>query len=211
MVDRVTNSARQAKQQKGSIVAETQISNRLLTAPNFLCVIRLLGSVVLVPVAWQGYQQVFLWLFLFLAMTDWADGKLANMLNQRSVFGARLDSWADTTLYAALLAGIAILYGETLRAEIAWVLPPVGCFLLSVAAGFWKFGRWPSYHTRTAKITWLLAMLGTIALFTDWSLWPLRIAFAAGTLSNLEALLITIISPTWRVDVRSIYHVWKNR
>lgn len=211
----MTNSAKRGRQQADSknesAGAEPQISNRLYTVPNFLCVVRLLGSIVLIPIAWQGYNEVFLWLFLFLAMTDWADGKLAILLNQRSVFGARLDSWADTALYAALLAGIFILYGEILRNELLWLLPAIGCFLLSVAAGFWKYGRWPSYHTRTAKTTWLLAMLGTIALFTDWSLWPMRIAFAAGTLSNLEALLITIISPTWRVDVRSVYHVWKNR
>ena len=78
---------------------EPPISNRLLTVPNFLCFIRLAGSFILIPIAWQGRNEVFLWLFIFLALTDWLDGKLAILLNQRTVLGARLDSWADTALY----------------------------------------------------------------------------------------------------------------
>ena len=190
---------------------EVEISNKLYTIPNMLCLVRLIGSFVLVPIAWLGYYEVFLWLFVFLAMTDWIDGKLARWLNQRTVLGARLASWADTALYAALLLGIILLYGATLWDEILWVLPPIVCFLISITAGFWKYGRWPSYHTRMAKTTWFLAMVGTIALFTDWSIWPLRIALLAGTITNLEGLVITSISPQWRVDVRSLYHVWRER
>lgn len=47
-------------------------------------------------------------------------------------------------------------------------------------------------------------------LFTDWSLWPLRIALAFTALTNLEALGITIISPAWRADVTSVYHAWRD-
>ena len=127
--------------------AEPYISNRLLTVPNLLCVIRLVGSFVLIAIAWLDQQEVFLWFFLFLAMTDWLDGKLAILLNQRSVFGARLDSWADATLYAALLVGTVMMYGATLRSELAWIIPALTTYLISTAAGLWKYQRWPSYHT----------------------------------------------------------------
>ena len=164
-------------EQHTEAAAELQphISNRLLTVPNLICVIRLIGSFVLIPIAWQDQNEVFLWLFLFLAITDWVDGKLAILLNQRSVFGARLDSWADAALYAALLFGLVTMYGETLRPELVWI---------------------------TAAL---------ISLFSEWSLWPLRIAGGAVIITNLEALLITIISPTWRADVTSIYHAWRDR
>jgi CDP-diacylglycerol--glycerol-3-phosphate 3-phosphatidyltransferase len=143
-------------------------------------------------------------------MSDWVDGKLAILLNQRSVFGARLDSWADTALYAALLVGAVMMYGEALQAEIAWVIPPLAIYLISTASGFWKYRRLPSYHTRAAKTGWFLMMIGAIGLFTDWSLWPLRIALAFAALTNLEILAITIISPTWRADVTSLYHAWRD-
>lgn len=194
----------------GSESSEPYISDRFFTIPNILCLIRLIGSFILIPIAWLNQNEVFLWFFLFLAMTDWVDGKLAILLNQRSVFGARLDSWADAALYAALLIGAIILYGPTLRAELSWFIPPVATYLISTAAGFWKYQRWPSYHTRAAKTCWFLIMVGAIGLFIDWSLWPLRIALAAAALTNLEALLITIISPVWLVDVTSIYHAWRD-
>jgi CDP-diacylglycerol--glycerol-3-phosphate 3-phosphatidyltransferase len=188
--------------------AEPRITNRLLTVPNVLCVIRLTGSFVLIPIALKGQNEVFLWLFIFLAMTDWLDGKLAVLLDQRTVFGARLDSWADAALYAALLFGVVMIYGDILRSELVWIGVGVGAYLLSVTAGFWKYKRWPSYHTRAAKTSWLLTAVAVVALFSDWSLWPLRVAAVAVTVTNFEALLITIISPAWRADVTSVFHAW---
>ena len=190
--------------------AEPRLSNRLFTIPNVLCMIRLAGSFVLVAIAWLDLPQVFLWGYLFLAMTDWLDGKLAILLDQRSVFGARLDSWADAALYLALLVGLVWFYGGLLRAEFAWVAPALATYLVSTAAGFWKYRRWPSYHTRSAKTSWLLTLIGVLALFNDWSLWLFRLALAGITLTNLEAIAITVISPAWRADVTSVYHAWKD-
>jgi len=198
------------KHQEKTAAPEPQISDRILTVPNLLCVIRLAGSFILIPIAWQGRNEVFLWCFIFLSMTDWLDGKLAILLNQRTVLGARLDSWADAALNAALLFGVVTMYGATLRFELVWISVAVVSYLISTTAGFWKYKRWPSYHTRAAKTSWFFTAVAVIALFSDWALWPLRVAAVAVTLTNLEALLITIISPTWRVDVTSIYHAWRD-
>ncbi len=193
--------------------AESQspyISNQIFTIPNVLCVVRLVGSFFLIPIALMEKQQVFLWFFIFLAMTDWIDGKIAVLLDQRTVLGARLDSWADATLYAALLVGVVITHGETLLTEILWVILALGSYVISTVAGFWKYQRWPSYHTRAAKTSWFLTLVAVIALFTDWSIWPLRIALAGVAITNIEALCITLISPSWRADVTSIYHAWRD-
>ncbi|MCP4933180.1 MAG: CDP-alcohol phosphatidyltransferase family protein [bacterium] len=200
---------RPGKQHETVASPEPQISNRLLTVPNILCVIRLIGSFILVPIAWQGRNEIFLWCFIFLALTDWLDGKLAILLNQRTVLGARLDSWADAALYAALLFGIVTMYGDTLQPELLWIGAAVVTYLISTIAGFWKYKRWPSYHTRAAKISWFLTAVAVIAIFSDWDLWPLRLAAVAVTITNIEALLITIVSPAWRADVTSIYHAWR--
>lgn len=184
-------------------------ADRYLTIPNLLCLVRLLGSLVLIPIALQGNNQLFFWTFLFLAATDWVDGKLAILLDQRSLFGARLDSWADAALYAALAFGLLVLYGETLATEMLWIALALGSYLVSTTAGFWKYRRWPSYHTRAAKTSWLLTALAVIALFTDWSTLPVRIAAVAILLTNLEAIAITWISPHWQADVATLYHAWR--
>jgi cardiolipin synthase len=84
-------------------------SDRVLTLPNALSVLRLLG----VP--------LFLWLLLgphadgwaiaVLAVsgfTDWADGVLARKLDQQSEFGAMLDPLADRLYILATLIGLVL-------------------------------------------------------------------------------------------------------
>lgn len=194
-----------------AVEGDIVISNRLLTIPNVLCLIRLAGSVLLVPVAMAGENDWFLWLFVFLAMTDWFDGKLARLLDQRTVIGARLDSWADAALYAALTFGLIWLYGASLRAVIPWIVAALVSYGISTLAGLFRYRRWPSYHTRAAKTSWFLTLVAVVCLFLDWSLIPAYIAVVAVILTNLEALLITSISPVWRADVTSVFHTWKQR
>ena len=101
-------------------------SDRILTVPNVLSIVRLLG----IP--------LFLWLILvehadgwalavlvLSGVTDWADGKLARLLDQTSRLGALLDPLVDrlyvvTTLVALVARGIvpwwiaAVLIGREL-------------------------------------------------------------------------------------------------
>ncbi len=186
-------------------------TNRLMTVPNLLCVVRLLGSFVLLGFAFAGWRQGFLGLFLFLAATDWIDGKLAVWLNQRTVLGARLDSWADAALYSALLIGGFWLGGERLRGELVWVVPALISYGITTLVGILKFKRWPSYHTRAAKTCWFLISMSAIAMLVDWSLWPLRITMVAVVLTNLEATGISIVLRKWEADVPSILHAWRIR
>ena len=85
------------------------VTDRILTIPNLLSMLRLLG----VP--------LFLWLLLgphadgwalaVLALsgfTDWADGVLARRLNQQSQFGAMLDPLADRLYILATLVGLVL-------------------------------------------------------------------------------------------------------
>jgi CDP-diacylglycerol--glycerol-3-phosphate 3-phosphatidyltransferase len=186
-------------------------TTRVLTVPNVICALRLVGSIVLVFVALAERHEAFLWLFVALALSDWVDGKLAILLNQRSVLGARLDSWADAALYLALLFGSLWLHGETLRSELAWLIAAVASYATCTLAGLAKYHRWPSYHTRAAKTSWFLILVGAVSLLAGWSLWPLRLALTAITLTNLESIAITILSPAWRADVTSVYHAWRER
>lgn len=186
-------------------------SNRVLTVPNVLCAIRLAASPALVVLAVREQPYWFLGLYLFLAFTDWLDGKLAILLHQRSVLGARLDSAADVILYAALLVGGVWLTRDVIQSEIVWIALAVGSYALSAGAGLWKYGRVPSYHTRTAKTSWLLILVAALLLFTQDLLWPLRAAMAFVVLTNLEALLITRVLPDWKSDVPSVFHALRRR
>lgn len=186
-------------------------SNRIVTTPNVLCAVRLACSPALVVLAVLEQPFWFLGLYLFLAFTDWLDGKLAILLDQRSVLGARLDSAADVTLYAALLFGGVWLTWDVIQSEVVWIGLAVGSYALSTAAGLWKFGRVPSYHTRAAKTSWLLILVAALLLFTNDLVWPLRAAMVFVLLTNGEALLITWVLRDWQADVASVFHAFRER
>src|SRR5262249_51333504 len=142
---------------------------------------------------------------------DWLDGKLARWLRQASVFGARLDSFADVAFYGCMLLALVALRWDVIQREAVWIGLAVGSYAASVVMSLGKFGRVPNYHTWLAKTGWLFMLIAMVAVFMDWPAWPLRIAmtWVAGT--NLEAIVITIVLPHPRVNVPSVFHVLQNR
>ncbi len=185
--------------------------DRYLTIPNIICCLRVLGSLCLIGVAAAGYAKVFVVSFVVLSLSDWVDGKLARWLNQRSDFGARLDSASDSILYACLLVGSLILKWDVLQHELAWIGVGLASYALTTGYGLWKYGRIPSYHTYGAKMTQWLVLFGAVAMLLDVSIWPLRVAVVAAVLTNLEATAMTYCLPFWTADVLSIWHVKEAR
>lgn len=181
--------------------------NWLFTVPNIICLVRLIGSGLVVGLAIADMPYWFVGLFTVLNVSDWIDGRLARWLNQRTDFGARLDSFADAALYAALLVGSALLAREAVSHEWPWLALVVGSYLLSTLAGVLKYHRVPSYHTWAAKRTQVLVLVAGIALVLELSVWPLRLAALAVAWTNIEAILLTALLPTWQADVPSLWHI----
>jgi cardiolipin synthase len=109
----------------------TVVSNRVLTVPNLLSLVRLLGVplflwLVLGPKA-DGWALVVL---MVSGVTDWLDGKLARRLNQTTRTGQVLDPVADRLYILAAVIGLAI------RHIIPWwlavVLPLRDVFLFAL-------------------------------------------------------------------------------
>jgi len=85
------------------------VTNRILTIPNVLSFLRLLGVplflyLIIVPEA-DGWAFVVL---VISAITDYAYGKLARLLNQYTKLGALLDPAADRLYIVAALVGFVI-------------------------------------------------------------------------------------------------------
>jgi len=171
----------------------------------------MIGSLGLIAIAVADFPLVFVGLFLFLTFTDWIDGKLAIWLHQRTKLGARLDSAADAAMYGAVLFGATWLKGDVLLAEWAWITAALTTYVASHLASYIKFRRLASYHTRAAKTSAFFALLAVVGLFLGWSSWPMRVAMAAVTLTNLEAIAITWMLRQWRTDVLSIWHAARSR
>lgn len=171
--------------------------------PNTLSALRIAAAPTLVLLGWLGATELFLTTLWMALLSDAADGYCARRSGQSSELGACLDSWGDWLLYAALPAGVAMLWPELARREMVWVGVALAVLVVPSAVGFLKFGRLTSYHTYLAKITGVLMAGGAVALL-QWDyagLFHLAVCFLA--IEGVEELLITAELPAWRSDVRS--------
>ena len=94
----------------GSVsTGEPYETERVLTLPNVLSFIRLLGvPVFLWLLLARQYDRLAVAALFFLGATDWVDGYLARKWNQRSKLGQVLDPFADRMYILATLIGLAI-------------------------------------------------------------------------------------------------------
>jgi len=94
------------------------ISNKILTIPNVLSVVRLCGVPLFLYLLLGPHADGLALVVLMVSgLTDWADGVLARKLNQMSKLGTLLDPVADRLYILATLAGLLI------RDIIPWWLP----------------------------------------------------------------------------------------
>ena len=191
-------------QASASVAAGSEDDNRILTVPNAIATARLLGLAPMLWLAWTGHRQAFFWVMVVLMATDWADGKLAKVLDQATPFGARLDSLADWLMYAAI--GLALWWLETdvIRANALLIAGVGATWGVSAVISLVRFGRLPSYHNRAAKASWLLAAAAVVLLFLGGSAGLMPWTFVAVILTNLEAAAIGLLLPEWRANVTSV-------
>ena len=84
-------------------------SARVLTIPNALSVLRLLGVPLFLWLLLGPHADIAALIVLALSgLSDWADGVLARRLNQTSRIGALLDPAADRLYILATLVGLSI-------------------------------------------------------------------------------------------------------
>jgi phosphatidylglycerophosphate synthase len=166
------------------------------------------GRIVLAPVllllAWQGKDHLFLACLVVSLVSDIVDGQIARRYNLASELGTRLDSWADLLTYAAVPVAIWWLRPDVVTGEKMVFCTAIASYALPLVIGFLKFKRLTTYHTLMARISAYLLGAAIIVLFAHGPMVPLRIAVGVLVLAELEEIGITLILPEPRSNVRSI-------
>jgi len=83
------------------------VSERLLTIPNVLSVLRLLGVPIFLWAILTEQDGLALLLLLFSGVTDYLDGKIARQFNMESRLGQFLDPIADRLYILTTLVGLS--------------------------------------------------------------------------------------------------------
>lgn len=98
---------------------------KMNVSPNAVTILRFL---IAAPVSWyfftRGiyiYNVIGLFLYMFLAIFDWVDGKLARITGKSSLVGKLIDSTTDSILVLIVL-GSLFYAGITFSSNVAWVI-----------------------------------------------------------------------------------------
>jgi cardiolipin synthase len=198
-------------------VTEAVSTNRILTIPNLVSFIRLLG----VGVFWwlllvEDNIEAAAWLVFIIGWTDWIDGYLARRLNQVSNLGKVLDPVADRLMIASavigglivgvlpVVVGVLLIAREVLVGGVALYLAARGGGTVDVryagkVATFLLYGAVPGFYLAAAGfLEWLLLPASWIAAIIGLALyWYVAILYIGDSRRRLAALK----SPTGPVEV----------
>jgi phosphatidylglycerophosphate synthase len=183
------------------------IPPELFAIPNLLTSFRILCVPVLLFLAWQGHETAFMGLLAAAFLSDAFDGLAARLTGQVSQFGARLDSWADVSLFVTITISAWWLWPEIVRQEAVYIGVIMTCYLLPAIVGYVKFRAFTSYHTWIVKAAVASIGVSLYVFFWGGPVWPFRWATALCVLAAIEEIAITAVSTELHSDVRSLWGV----
>ena len=164
-------------------MSEPAVSDRVLTVPNVLSVLRLVGVPIFLWAILAEHDVIALVTLMLSGLSDYLDGKIARRFGLESRLGQLLDPFADRLYIATTLLGLA------LRDIIPWwlVILLVGRELLLAAVLWWirRYGQTglPVHFVGKAATFNLLYAFPLLLLgdgtstFAEWAL-PIGWAFA---------------------------------
>ena len=139
-------------QQSEVIPLKKASTHNVMTIPNCITSLRILGTLVLLFII--PLTPVFFIIYTLCGLTDVLDGWIARHTNSVSSIGSRLDSIADILLYAVSIIKILPILWRILPSWIWYIVG--GIVLLRIASYITaaiKFHRFSSMHTKMNKIS----------------------------------------------------------
>ena len=175
-----------------------------LTIPNLLGGARFLLGLLMLLLALAQQHTAFLVVMVTAFLLDAIDGPIARYLQQTSIQGARLDTLADSLLYAALVIGVWQLWPSMFYEQRLFILVAALGMVLPLLVALVKFHTYTSYHTWLVKFATVWMACGAFLLIVGGSDWPFQVASILGLLGGLEQIAITLLLDRPRSDVPHI-------
>lgn len=142
-------------------------------------------------------------------LSDIFDGVLARRWKCDTAAVRLFDSMADNVFYLGCATALWMREPQLMRCFAVPVGIVLGIEALKFVFDFVKFGKPSSYHSYLAK-TWGLVLATTVVMsFAMHASLPLRIAWwaslALGVVACLEGLMMSLIMPEWRHDLKTLW------
>ena len=127
-----------AQGDRGRLASEPVVSDRVLTLPNLLSVLRLVGVPIFLWAILSEHDVIALVTLMLSGLSDYLDGKIARRFGLESRLGQLLDPFADRLYIATTLLGLAwrdiipwwlvtaLVLREVLLAGVLWRIKRYG-------------------------------------------------------------------------------------
>lgn len=183
-----------------------------LNVPNVLSAYRLLTFPVMIYLVFAQHEKLFVVFFIVNLVTDILDGFIARRFNLTTEFGAKLDSYADISMYISALIGVIVFKSSYFAPHIVSLSVFIFMFFVTLIFSYVKFGKIASLHLYSSKLSTLLLGLFFLYLFTfGFDTVFYYIVLSWGMISYIEQLIVLILVSEPRTNVRGLYWVLKDR
>ncbi len=154
---------------------------------------------------------LFGWLLAFSFFTDAIDGYLARKFKVISVAGAKLDSVADDLTILTAIIGMLVLKIDFVKSEITLVVILISLYIIQNALALIRYRKISSFHTYSAKVAAVLQGCFLILMFLlpEPVYFLFYIAAAFTILDLIEEIILVLIIPKWKANVKGLYWVLK--
>jgi len=189
-----------------------QKMNVPLNVPNILSVFRLFSFPFVMVFIFLGHDRLFVFFLCFNLFTDFLDGWIARRFNQVTEIGSAIDSMADTATYFLAMAGIIAFKWADFKPYTLIISVFIAMLIVVDVYPFIKFGKYPAYHTYSAKIGAYMKGLFFVVLFV-WGFytWYFYFTMITGILIFLEGIMITFFLKEPMTDVKGLYWILKGK
>lgn len=145
-------------------------SNKILTLPNLISLIRLCLIPLFFVVLYQGHNLAAALIFAIAAGTDWIDGHIARRTHTVSKVGQLLDPAVDRLLMISGVLGLLLMNRIPLWI-VLFILIRDGLMLLGGAYLLRRYTiKIPVIYA--GKVTTVLLLVGFVSLLLNWPLLP---------------------------------------
>jgi phosphatidylglycerophosphate synthase len=167
----------------------------------------MVSALILLPLAWSGMDQIFIFVLIVAFVTDSIDGPFARRFHMESEVGAKLDTCADVSIYIVYLLGAWWLWPDIMKREQLYISMIIAGILIPAVAGVFKFRQITSYHTWLVKIAAACMAVTSLMMLVFGPAIPFRIAAVLCLLAGLEEFSITVALEKPRSNVKSLWHI----
>lgn len=178
---------------------------------NGITLYRLVAAPLLALLIIFSKPGIFRWMLAISFFTDAIDGYLARKYKVTGIAGAKLDSLADYLTIIVSVAGIVVFKPDFLKKEYIPIIVVATLYVAQSILALVKYGKLSGFHTYAAKVTSILFVLFILSLFffPEQPSILFRLTVLVACLELVEEIILSIILPHWKADVKGLYWVMK--